>query len=46
MVHPNVLRNVGIDSEVYQGFAFGWVLSVIAMVKYGIPDIRYFTRTT
>jgi len=42
MVHPNVLRNVGIDPEEYQGFAFGWGVERIAMVKYGIPDIRYF----
>uniref|UniRef100_A0A7C4Y6Z9 Phenylalanine--tRNA ligase alpha subunit n=1 Tax=Caldisericum exile TaxID=693075 RepID=A0A7C4Y6Z9_9BACT len=44
MVHPNVLRNVGIDPEVYQGFAFGWGIERIAMVKYGIPDIRYFLQ--
>jgi len=44
MVHPNVLRNAGIDPEVYQGFAFGWGIERIAMVKYGIPDIRYFLQ--
>lgn len=44
MVHPNVLRNVGIDPEEYQGFAFGWGIERIAMVKYGIPDIRYFLQ--
>lgn len=42
MVHPNVLRNVGIDPDEFQGFAFGWGIERIAMVKYGIPDIRYF----
>ena len=44
MVHPNVLKNVGIDPEEYQGFAFGWGIERIAMVKYGIPDIRYFLQ--
>lgn len=40
MVHPNVLRNCGIDPEVYSGFAFGMGIDRIAMVKYGITDIR------
>lgn len=40
MVHPNVLRNCGIDPEEYQGFAFGMGIDRIAMVKYGITDIR------
>ncbi|MBP2025912.1 phenylalanine--tRNA ligase subunit alpha [Peptoniphilus stercorisuis] len=40
MVHPNVLRNCGIDPEVYSGFAFGMGIDRIAMVKYGIDDIR------
>ncbi|WP_036729160.1 phenylalanine--tRNA ligase subunit alpha [Peptoniphilus mikwangii] len=40
MVHPNVLRNCGIDPEVYSGFAFGMGIDRIAMVKYGISDIR------
>lgn len=44
MVHPNVLKNVGIDPEEHQGFAFGWGIERIAMVKYGIPDIRMFTQ--
>ncbi len=44
MVHPNVLKNVGIDPEKYQGFAFGWGIERIAMVKYNIPDIRFFYR--
>jgi phenylalanyl-tRNA synthetase alpha chain len=42
MVHPNVLRNVGIDPEKYQGFAFGFGLERLLMIKYQIPDIRLF----
>jgi phenylalanyl-tRNA synthetase alpha chain len=42
MVHPVVLRNGGIDPEVYQGFAFGMGVDRIAMLRYGINDIRYF----
>ena len=42
MVHPNVLRNVGIDPDVYQGFAFGMGIERVAMLKYGIPDLRTF----
>lgn len=41
MVHPNVLRNCGIDPEVYSGFAFGMGLDRITMLKYEIDDIRY-----
>lgn len=40
MVHPDVLRNGGIDPEVYSGFAFGMGLERIVMIKYGIEDIR------
>ncbi len=40
MVHPNVIRNCGLDPERYQGFAFGMGLDRIAMLKYGIPDLR------
>ena len=40
MVHPNVLRNCGIDPEIYSGFAFGMGIDRIAMVRYGIKDIR------
>lgn len=40
MVHPNVLRASGIDPEVYSGFAFGFGLTRLAMLKYGIDDIR------
>jgi len=42
MVHPNVLRAVNIDPEVWQGFAFGMGIDRIAMLKYGIPDLRTF----
>lgn len=42
MVHPKVLENCGIDPERYQGFAFGMGIERIAMLKYGIPDIRSF----
>lgn len=41
MIHPSVLRNVGIDPEVYQGFAFGGGVDRILMIKHDIPDIRY-----
>lgn len=40
MVHPQVLRNCGIDPEKYSGFAFGFGLDRIVMLKYGIEDIR------
>ncbi|MBU0726999.1 MAG: phenylalanine--tRNA ligase subunit alpha [Alphaproteobacteria bacterium] len=42
MVHPRVLENCGIDSTKYQGFAFGMGIERIAMLKYGIPDLRTF----
>jgi len=42
MVHPNVLKNCGIEPEKYQGFAFGMGIERIAMLKYGIPDLRTF----
>src|SRR5271163_4163175 len=42
MVHPQVLKNCGIDPEEYQGFAFGMGIERIAMLKYGIPDLRTF----
>ena len=42
MVHPNVLKNVGLDPERYQGFAFGMGIDRIAMLKYGMPDLRAF----
>jgi phenylalanyl-tRNA synthetase alpha chain len=40
MVHPNVIRNCGLDPDKCQGFAFGMGLDRIAMLKYGIPDLR------
>jgi phenylalanyl-tRNA synthetase alpha chain len=40
MVHPNVIRHGGLDPDKYQGFAFGMGLDRIAMLKYGIPDLR------
>lgn len=42
MVNPRVLENCGIDSTKYQGFAFGGGIDRLAMLKYGIPDIRSF----
>ena len=42
MVHPKVLEAVGLDSDRYQGFAFGVGIDRIAMLKYGIPDLRSF----
>jgi len=41
-VHPNVLRAVGIDPERYQGFAFGMGPDRLAMLRYGVNDIRLF----
>lgn len=42
MVHPNVLKNVGFDPDEYQGFAWGMGIDRIAMLKYGMPDLRAF----
>src|ERR1700733_6298346 len=42
MVHPNVLRNCGLDPDRYQGFAWGMGIDRIAMLKYGMPDLRAF----
>jgi phenylalanyl-tRNA synthetase alpha chain len=42
MVHPNVLRNCGLDPDTYQGFAWGLGIDRIAMLKYGMPDLRPF----
>ncbi len=41
LVHPNVLRSCGIDPEVYTGFAFGFGVERIAMMRYGIDDLRH-----
>ncbi len=42
MVHPNVIRDNGFDPEIYQGFAFGVGIERLAMLKYGVDDIRKF----
>jgi len=42
MVHPNVLRNVDIDSERYTGYAFGMGIERLAMLRYGVNDIRLY----
>ncbi|MEL6207893.1 MAG: phenylalanine--tRNA ligase subunit alpha [Pseudomonadota bacterium] len=42
MVHPKVLAAAGVDPEIYQGFAFGLGIDRLAMLKYGIPDLRAF----
>lgn len=46
MVHPNVLKMTGIDPEIYSGFAWGFGIERLAMVKYGITDIRLFRSGT
>ena len=45
MVNPKVLENCGVDSSKYQGFAFGMGVERLAMLKYGIPDLRTFYET-
>jgi len=42
MVHPNVLKSTGIDSELYTGFAFGMGVERLAMLRYGVDDLRSF----
>ncbi len=42
MVHPHVLRSGGVDPDEFQGFAFGMGIDRIAMLKYGVPDLRAF----
>ena len=42
MVHPEVLKGVGYDPDVYSGFAFGMGAERISMLKHGIDDIRHF----
>jgi phenylalanyl-tRNA synthetase alpha chain len=42
MIHPNVLKEAGIDPEVYTGFAWGGGLERLVMMKYGIEDVRHF----
>ena len=45
MVHPNVLRMSGIDPDRYQGFAFGMGVERLAMLRYGVTDLRIFSTT-
>ena len=42
MVHPNVLENAKVNSKKYQGYAFGMGIDRLAMLKYGINDLRSF----
>jgi phenylalanyl-tRNA synthetase alpha chain len=42
MVHPNVLRNCGIDPTGYSGFAFGMGIDRLGVMKYGVDDVRNF----
>ena len=42
MVHPNVLTNSGIDPEKYSGYAFGMGIERLAMLYYGVRDLRTF----
>ena len=44
MVHPNVLRNCGIDPEEWQGFAFGFGIDRLAVMRHEIDDIREFVN--
>lgn len=45
MVHPNVLKNGGINSKKYSGFAFGWGVERVLSMKYNLPDIRNIYTT-
>lgn len=42
LIHPNVIREGELDPEIYTGFAFGFGLNRLVMIKHGIPDMRYF----
>lgn len=42
LIHPNVIREGGLDPDIYSGFAFGFGLNRLVMIRYGIPDMRYF----
>ena len=44
MVHPNVLKNAKVNSKQYQGYAFGVGIDRLAMLKYGINDLRAFLK--
>ena len=46
MVHPNVLKNVNVNPDKYQGYAFGIGIDRLGMLKYGINDLRAFLRLT
>lgn len=45
LMHPNVLKDGGVDTEKYSGFAFGFGLNRLAMIRYGIDDMRIFMHT-
>ena len=45
MVHPNVLKMSGYDPEIYSGYAFGIGIERVAMLRYGIDDIRRFYQS-
>lgn len=40
MIHPNIFEAVGYDSEIYTGFAFGFGIDRMAMMKFGLTDLR------
>ena len=42
MIHPNVLKMAGIDPNKYRGFAWGWGIDRLVMLRYGLDDVRYF----
>ena len=42
LIHPNVLKEGWLDPSIYSGFAFGFGLNRLVMIKYWIPDLRYF----
>ena len=42
MIHPNVLKMAGIDPKKYHGFAWGFGIDRLVMLRYGITDVRYF----
>ena len=42
IVHPSVLRNAGVDPEIYSGYAFGMGVERLAMLRYNVPDLRLF----
>jgi phenylalanyl-tRNA synthetase alpha chain len=44
MVHPNMLRNFGIDPEVYTGFAFGMGVERITQIKFQVNDLRLYSQ--